>query len=244
MVEIIEVLRRSEHGITEPFICRGDDDEIYFVKGMGGAGRRSLVCEWICGRLAQALDLPVAPFEIVRVPPELVAFESPLKLEELGPGPAFGSRQRHVTEITIEAAAEVPEALRRDILLFDWWIKNGDRSLSARGGNPNLFWEPDARELVVIDHNVAFDTDLIFDNFIQYHIFKEESPDVFGDFVRRHEYTDRLSSALGRWEAICADIPPEWLYLDAEMLDPISLDLDAVHALLGQFEGNDFWNWR
>lgn len=151
-----------------------------------------------------------------------------------------------MTEITIAAAAEVPEALRRDILLFDWWIKNGDRNLSARGGNPNLFWEPDDRELVVIDHNVAFDTDLIFYNFIQYHIFKDESPDVFGDFVRRHEYTERLSSALGRWEAICADIPPEWLSLDAEMLDPISLDLDldAVHALLGQFEGNDFWSWR
>lgn len=76
MIEIVEVLRRSEQGVTEPFVCRGDDGALYFVKGMGGAGHRSLVCECICGRLAQALGLPVAPFEIVDVPPALVAVES------------------------------------------------------------------------------------------------------------------------------------------------------------------------
>lgn len=149
-----------------------------------------------------------------------------------------------MTEITIEAAKEVPAALRRDILLFDWWIKNSDRQLSARGGNPNLLWEPDNRELVVIDHNVAFEAGLIFDEIIEYHIFKYEAPGAFGDFVRRREYTQCLSSALGRWEAIRADIPLEWLYLDTEMLDPISLSLNTVHGLLRQLEDDDFWDWR
>lgn len=40
-VEIVEILRRSEQGMTKPFICRGDDGEIYFVKGQN-AGHRSL----------------------------------------------------------------------------------------------------------------------------------------------------------------------------------------------------------
>lgn len=229
--------------MTRPFICRGDDDEIYFVKGID-AGRRSQICEWICGHLGTAFGLPVAPFEIVHVPAELLAIDSALQLSDLGTGPAFGSQQQHVTEITVKAASEVPNVLKRDVLLFDWWIKNDDRKLSARGGNPNLFWEPDDRELVVIDHNVALDSDLIFDEFIEYHIFKDELLNVFGDFVQRDEYTQRLSAALERWDQICSNIPAEWFFLDAEMLDPISLDLGEVHALLKRFWNEDFWKWQ
>lgn len=242
MIEIVEVIRRSEHGVTEPFLCRGDDGARYFVKGMGGAGCRSLVCEWICGRLAQELGLPVAPFEIVNVPSALVTVDSPLKLRELGPGPAFGSCLQQSAELTMSAAADVPAAQRRDVLLFDWWIKNRDRTLSARGGNPNLFWEPDDRELVVIDHNVAFEFDLQFDDFIEYHVFSNDRAATFGDFIRRRDYTERLSSALDGWDAICAEIPPEWLFLDADMLDPINLDLNQVHQLLSRFEQDAFWN--
>ena len=60
-IEIIEVIRRSTQGVTKPFICRGDNDKIYFVKGKG-AGRRSLVYEWNAGHLGVALDIPIAPF--------------------------------------------------------------------------------------------------------------------------------------------------------------------------------------
>lgn len=41
-IQIVEVLGRSIQGITRPFICRGEDDRTYFVKGQG-AGRRSLI---------------------------------------------------------------------------------------------------------------------------------------------------------------------------------------------------------
>ena len=64
VVEIVEVIRRSEHGITLPFLCRGDDGKFYFVKG-AGAGRDSQVKEWVSGNLAQLLGVPVAPFKIV-----------------------------------------------------------------------------------------------------------------------------------------------------------------------------------
>ncbi len=70
-IEIVEVLRRSNQGLTRLFICRGDDGNTYFVKGRD-AGRRNQVCEWITGRLAVLLRLPVAPFEIVVVPEELL----------------------------------------------------------------------------------------------------------------------------------------------------------------------------
>ena len=49
-IQIVEIIGRSTQGITRPFICRGEDGHIYFVKGRG-AGKRSLICEWIAGNL-------------------------------------------------------------------------------------------------------------------------------------------------------------------------------------------------
>ena len=63
-LEIVEIMGRAQQGVTQPFICRGEDDQVYFVKGRG-AGRRSLICEWIAGQLGRLLGLPIAPFGIV-----------------------------------------------------------------------------------------------------------------------------------------------------------------------------------
>ena len=41
---IVEVIERSIQGRTEPYICRGDDGEVYFVKGRS-ATRRGLINE-------------------------------------------------------------------------------------------------------------------------------------------------------------------------------------------------------
>jgi hypothetical protein len=43
--------------------------------------------------------------------------------------------------------------------MFDWRIKNGDRTQTDVGGNPNLFWDVDNDSLLVLDHNQAFDPD-------------------------------------------------------------------------------------
>ncbi len=68
---ITEIIYRSEQGITQPYICRADDGEIYFVKGRG-AGRRSQICEWISGHLAQQFALPIADFALLEVPNALL----------------------------------------------------------------------------------------------------------------------------------------------------------------------------
>jgi hypothetical protein len=52
-VDIVEIIGRSEQGITRPFICHGDDSCLYYVKGKG-AGFRTVVAEWIAGRLRLA----------------------------------------------------------------------------------------------------------------------------------------------------------------------------------------------
>jgi hypothetical protein len=57
---IVEIQGRSEQGVTQPFRCRTDDGVLCYVKG-AGAGRRSMICEWIAAHLGRAFGLPVPP---------------------------------------------------------------------------------------------------------------------------------------------------------------------------------------
>jgi hypothetical protein len=241
-VEIIEVMRRSAQGMTRPYICRGDDGHVYFVKGVG-AGRRSQLCEWIAGSLAWGIGLPVAPFEIVYVPEELMELDSGLDLSDLGVGPAFGSRECGVSELSYGRVDEVPSELQQQVLAFDWWIRNADRILTARGGNPNLFWDEEAGELVVIDHNQAFDPAFDPDEFMQHHVFRAQAVAIQQDLLRRHELAHAMSASLQRWDRILEQVPEEWWYLDKEMIIAVAFDADTIREGLDRVNHNDFWRW-
>jgi hypothetical protein len=242
-VEIVEVLRRADQGMTRPFICRGDDGQTYFVKGRD-AGRRSQICEWVAGRLAILLGLPVAPFEIVEVPEELLELDFDLDLSGLGVGPAFGSCERQVTELTVSVINQIPKKLQQDVLIFDWWVKNNDRCLTEQGGNPNLFCEPGSAELVVIDHNQAFDFDVKKYDFFENHVFREQVVELSSDFFCRNEYNERLSAALTAWSKIVDNIPESWWFVDNEMTVSVDFDVEAVYRLLKDSEQQDFWDWK
>ena len=140
-IQIIEILNRSIQGITKPFYCRCEDGQAYFVKGHG-AGKQSLIAEYVCGRLARAFGLPVADFEIVEVPQELIRWSGRDDAQDLGAGLAFGSRALpHVQEFSMAHMPHVAALTRKDVALFDWWVQNADRTLTEKGGNPNLLWD-------------------------------------------------------------------------------------------------------
>ncbi|NHZ81243.1 hypothetical protein F2P44_18465 [Massilia sp. CCM 8695] len=242
-VQIIEVIDRSEQGITKPFICRGDDEKIYFVKGRG-AGRRSLLCEWIAGNLGLSLGLPIAPFTVVNVPSALISLRSRDDVNELGSGPAFGSRRRQVVELSFTHIDKVPISSRRDVLAFDWWIRNGDRTLSDAGGNPNLFWDVKSDQLVVLDHNQAFDIHFSAQNFAALHVFKRECPSLFEDWVAQEHYATRYHDAMANWDGICNTIPDEWWYLDDERTLPTDFDPNTLRQQLLNCRGDAFWNMK
>lgn len=242
-VEIVEVIRRSEHGMTEPFLCRGDDDKFYFVKGIG-AGRESQIKEWVAGNLAKSFGIPVAPFAVVNVPAEILELLPADFAHDLGSGPAFGSEEQRIMELSFAQVSEVPGELRKDVFCFDWWISNGDRNLTERGGNPNLFWEPDKRKLVVIDHNQAFDTDFCSEDFFEYHVFRDFSSGIADDLFERETYTNRFREALSTWGEIRASLPEEWFFSDQEMTLEVDLSLDSLLGHLQRFESADFWNWK
>lgn len=238
-VQITEVLRRSEQGVTLPFICRGEDDHTYFVKGKG-AGRHSLIAEYICGRLAQAFGLPVADFEVVEVPEMLIRASMLPEIAELGAGLAFGSKAlQHVQELRHHQLGSVSSQICKDVLVFDWWIRNQDRTLTAKGGNPNLLWDQTEKQLVVIDHNVAFDATFNPKTFAENHVFAGFIPQVFEDLAERANYQARLQHAFAEYDSACDNLPSEWWWIDDGV--PALFDKVAVRTILGTINHENFW---
>lgn len=240
-VEIEEIIGRATQGVTRPFICRADDGEIYFVKG-NGAGRRSQICELVAGKLATEFNLPIAPFELVMVSPELVSLKSRSDLAELGVGIAFGSRRRNVTELTKSRALDVCPILARDVLAFDWWVRNADRTLTEQGGNPNLFWDVNDQSLVVLDHNQAFDRHFSKQSFLEQHAFSAERRSLFGDWVVQAEYQKRMQAALEILPSIWKSVPPEWKYVDSERTVEADFDIEETEQLLKLCLSDGFWS--
>lgn len=238
---IVEVLHRSTQGRTQPYVCRGDDGQVYFVKGRS-ATRRGLVAEWLCAEMAAQLALPIAPYAIGVVPEELIEADLTGWLRDLGPGPVFASQRIQAVELTDVHRPEVATALRRDVAAFDWWIQNGDRCLTASGGNPNLLWNPaDDGALVVIDHNLAFDPAFSARTFAELHVFADEIPHLFSDFIARQTYVERFQAALLAWDAACAKLPTQWAFVDDERTIPVDFAAADFRALLDRASSASFW---
>jgi hypothetical protein len=161
-----------------------------------------------------------------------------------GSGLAFGSRKLAVTEVTMTIVDSVPANLQQDVLVFDRWVRNMDRTLTPRGGDPNLFVQPVTRELVVLDHNLAFDESFSTREFFVDHIFRDQRMMLMGDFLRRDDYNARLSSALAHWQTLLAELPPEWWFLDKEMTVPVDFDPLRVYGWLAEHQHDDFWKWQ
>lgn len=237
-VQLEEIYRRADQGVLRPFLCRAEDGATYFVKGKG-AGIRGLVAEFIGGRLAQILGLPVAEFQIVEAPAQLVDACLLEDASELGPGVGFASRQvEAVQEISRSTQSKVPEDLQARVLAFDWWIRNEDRHFGGSGGNPNLLWDMQKQRLVVIDHHAAFDPSFDSSAFWEGHIFRAVKAS-FGDPAFQREQVAGFERALGEWEGIAAGLPDEWLDYMADFCE--DFDIGAIRRILERCRDGDFW---
>jgi len=231
-LQVIEIIRRLDQGMTRPFLVRAADDALYVAKGRETT-QRGLIAEWICAHLARHVDLPIPTFSLLQVPPEL-AMALGTEASALGHGTVFGSLQQSgVQEFAVTQLKRVDAVQRRMLLAFDWWVENADRSLSPHGGNPNLLWRASENKLLVIDHNLAFDADFDAASFFATHVFRQEADMVFGDLVYRAETSALLDAALSCFDAAVQGVPPEWLWLDgAAQTLPVQVDFEVIKRRL------------
>lgn len=235
-MQIVEILGPSDQGKSRPYKCRGEDDAIYFVKGRQ-TNRASLWHEWICGHLAQRFGLHIPSFEIVEVGEDLLR-ETPAEWQNLGIGPAFGSRlYPGALWMEVGWVSKVPPNVQRDVLVFDWWIRNGDRLT----GNTNLLFDAAARELVVIDHNLAFDRDFKAAEFLSHHVFAAQWAVICSDLVVQADYAQRLSEALEALPLACHNVPSEWHWANAERDVPANFDLKDIQNTLNRCATPELW---
>lgn len=233
-LEIVEILRPAEQGRTLPFLCRAEDEQLYYVKGKT-AGARGQFCEWVVAHLAEAFGLPIPPFRQVRVSQELLD-ESPAGHQVLGAGIAFASLARTQAQwFENSFVSEVPVDLRRAVLAFDWWVKNSDRIHD----NPNLLWSPGSKELVVIDHAFSFDDEFWPTIFLQYHVFREEWEAISTDTDLQEKYVAKMLTALSTWPAACENAPDEWKV--KKLGDEELLDCAAALSILEECKGTKLW---
>lgn len=233
MKQVVEIIARCAEGtcVSRPFRVKADDGRLYWIKGCGtGWNRNELCSELLSARLASGLDLPVAGYDVLNVPQELLEFCAVPGIRDLNAGPAFGSL--HVDNATsllpVEVSAVFPE-LRRNILLFDWWIQNEDRTLGERGGNVNLLWSATESRLTVIDHNNAFDPTFEENTFFNDHVFRAEREQIPASFLlEQKRYFENMASRLGD---LVKDFPEEWVERDDRPGDFI---LESVSAILGR----------
>jgi hypothetical protein len=241
LVWIEEISDRADQGMTQPWRCRGEDGHSYFVKVGSSAGWRSLICEWVAGRLAERFGLPMAPFAQVYLDVALVAPHRQLGHLDLSPGEAFGSRLApRVREFDPILRHKCSATFRRDLVAFDWWIRNADRTLGEISGNPNLLWSTEPPPgLVVIDHNLAFDPDFDADRFSTSHIFAADFEQIRADMFLRADYQQRFTRLLPMLPDIWAELPDNWVHTEdgLERLSP-----SDIETLLRRVEHDGFWH--
>lgn len=232
VLQVTEIVRRLNQGMTRPFLVRSEDDALYIAKGRETT-QRGLIAEWICAHLAQHLGLSIPSFSLLQVPQELATAFGP-EASALGQGTVFGSLQASgVQEFAVTQIKHVDTKQRRQLLAFDWWVENADRSLSPHGGNPNLLWCAAEKKLLVIDHNLAFDAAFDEAAFFETHVFRQDADGLFADLVCRVETSALLDAALACFDAAVQGLPSEWLWLDgAAQTLPVQVDFDAIKRRL------------
>lgn len=237
-----EIIKRSEQGISvQPFLVMADDGNTYFVKGFSRTLAKGLVSEALAAELGSRIGLPVPPWRIMNVPRALIDFSLIEGVTDLGGGPAFASRQvENASDLMFANLDAITVELKRKVLVFDWWIRNGDRGLGELGGNVNLILHPKG-DLAVIDHNVAFDTALDNDEFRTYHVFRKELGSFQSIPLVMRFYEVLLGTALKEWSTITALLPEEWLYRDQDPDNEYEPTLAQRLELLERYRDVQFW---
>ncbi len=242
MLEIDSIESVTVQGMTKPLISQADDGKTYLVKYANGVTVNGLVKEWLAACLAQDLGFNIPEFVPAFISQELInAFPNFAKHEVVSKpieGVVFASEwQALMDEFKLINVEEVSLERKINLLIFDLWIGNDDRSLTEKGGNVNLLWSIQKNDFYVIDHNLAFQ-DKLENDFLSTHVFRDSAKEpCYFDLVEREGHQLKLQKTLEKWDNYLSSCPKEWL--ENELFD---LDLGMVYRQLLEDAHGNLWN--
>lgn len=241
---ITEILRRADAGVSvNPFICRTEDEREIYVKPAGSLPE-SLIFEWLGSSLAREMNLPVAEFTLVDIPPLLVDSVIGIDTSGLNAGIGFGSYDVGTGSRDMETGDldRLPPTILAEILAFDLWIQNEDRILSHQGGNPNLVIGSDQEEPFLIDHDNAFDSDFAPGELRNQHLGWAQRSYWLCP-IERQIWEAKTKSALVKLSTFWDELPEHWLERSQNLSENPSRTLDSIRAILAKpsSQTESFW---
>lgn len=207
-LDVVEIIKKAESGITEPYLCRLSDDREYYVKGRS-ATPKGLMAELVCARLGRAFGLPIPEFTLAKATPGLLdKFTS----SSLGTGVLFASlRQGGAVPISTSSIVRVGQSEQQKLFVFDAWIRNEDRTQTEFGGNPNYFLSAETGLPFVIDHNLAFDPNFDLSKNLSLHVCSAAWAAAKLNLVTISSLRAEVGQLLLKVEDLRYDVPEEWL---------------------------------
>ncbi len=241
MLQVQSIIRRSDQGVTAPFLCVLDNGVKAWVKG-ASLRPSDFAAEWICGNLAKSWGLPIAHFELVEIPKILIENSVIKDIKSLlGSGIGFASfHVENAEELNYSDLSRISYDLMAEIFLFDFWIQNDDRTLDASGGNPNMLWANE--NLTIIDHNNAFDMAFNCSDFIKKHAFLEYRHKL-ADKDFQNVQQNKMLEILNHLPHILDAMPEEWFSQDDDLPIPLKDEVDRIIEILNEPKNNPkkFW---
>lgn len=247
---VSEVIKQMAAGVTTPWLCECEDGVKVVAKSIDELPPYQLVAEWVAGHLGVEFGIPVPGIRILDGLSNALSMLPDRPGHMLDVGPAFGSIYiENSADLQYSAIRNIDAKLKSDILIFDVWVKNDDRTLSPVGGNVNLLHRIDTKQLVVFDHNLAFDTTLDTAAIVERHVFSGENRGSdLTDWVERQDYEDRLARCYQQLDAIVDAMPAGWrteatdqlirqgrLQVGQDVID------DVMSPILLTYTHEDFW---
>ncbi len=235
MICIVEILHQMQQGATAPYLCLADNDKKYVIKRQR-AGFEGCIKEWLFGKLGQVFGLPIPDCGLFYVDSSLLEYNDDYKFE-IGEGVAFGSEHiPDLQEVNYQQLQSFPKNKLQDLYVFDYWIRNADRNLTELSGNPNLFYKQSNLEVIVLDHNLAFDNDFSIENHHKLHVSTQFWP-VQIDYELQHSYEERIKMALANWDDLVANIPDDW----KEGVANFDGLINEIKLILNEYQKKQFW---
>jgi len=220
---VVEIIRRINEGSTQPYLCKCDDGKLYVLKSKPSMPPKNLLAEFISGCLADDIGLPLPEFKVVFVPEELVEYMPDLQ-REICTGHAFASHYIEgavaLTFTQSRNEAIVPIEQQKLIYLFDKLVLNADRTLTDKGGNPNIIYDVGSDKYYLIDHNLSFDQNVQPEDF-DVHVYSPGNRRWEYDLVDRLEYRQKVIDCTKKLPEILEKIPDDWAS-DEEFLPFVS----------------------
>lgn len=123
--------------------------------------------------------------------------------------------------------------------MFDRWILNSDRTASSMGtGNINLLFDEITQQILVIDHNLAFDEQANFDA----HIFSPQNREWRLDWIDKQTFTEKAIDILTNFDDIYQQIPDDWFPFEEDDFQKMENKIQKIKQLLTRITEEQYWD--